>query len=365
MSKRGLVQEHIAKLKPYVPGKPIEEVQREFGISDIIKLASNESPIGPSPKAVEAMKSALDKVALYPDGSCFYLIKRLADFWGVSENQIVCGNGSDEIIHNIGLAFLSHAGDEVISSEVTFSQYEAAALLNACEYSSAPCINHTYSLPEIADRITDRTRLIVIANPNNPTGTIVTQSEVNAFMARVPEHVIVVFDEAYLEYVESPDFPDTLALVEQGRNVIILHTFSKIYALAGLRIGYGIARPEIISAINQVRQPFDVNSIAQVGAIASLDDPDQVERSLKVNSEGKNYLYSEFEAMSLPYLPTEANFIWFDCKRDCRPVFQELLKRGVIIRTGDIFGCPTFFRVTIGTREQNERFIRTLREVLA
>ncbi len=364
MAMQDLVKEHICRLKPYVPGKPIEEVEREFGITNILKLSSNENPLGPSPKAVEAMREELEKVALYPDGSCFSLVKELAKFYKVNENQLVVGNGSDELIHYIGLTFLSD-GDEVISSDVTFSRYESAAVLGNCAYCIAPSKNHTFSLDEIASRITDKTRLIIICNPNNPTGTIVTKAEVDAFLAKVPERVIVILDEAYFEYVESPDYPDSIDYVNQGKNVIVLRTFSKIYALAGLRIGYGIARPELISCIHQVREPFNVNNIAQAAAVASLLDSEQIARSLKVNSAGKSYLYGEFEAMGLPYVPSEANFIWFDVKRDCRPLFTELLKRGVIIRTGDIFGCPTFFRVTIGTPEQNARFIATLKEVLA
>ena len=364
MAISDLVKENICRLKPYSPGKPIEEVEREFGITDIVKLASNENPLGPSPKAVEAMKKALEKVALYPDGSCFYLIKALANHWGVDEKELILGNGSDELIHYIGVTFLS-PGDEVIQAETTFVRYESASVLNNCNCVMVPLRDFTHDHEAMADRITDRTRLIFVANPNNPTGTSVTQKAVEKFMARLPERVIVVFDEAYKEYVESPDFPDMYAYVRQGANVIILRTFSKIYGLAGLRIGYGIARPEIIQCLNQVREPFNVNSIAQVGALASIGDAEQVERSRRVNSEGKRYLYREFEAMRLPYAPSEANFIWVDIKRECRPVFTELLKRGVIVRTGDIFGYPTFFRVTIGTEAENQRFIRTLREVLA
>jgi histidinol-phosphate aminotransferase len=360
---RGLVNEHILKLKPYVPGKPIDEVKREFGIKDVVKLASNENPVGPSPKALKAMKKVLGDVALYPDGGCFTLTQALAAKYGVEENCIICGNGSDELIHYIGITFLSST-DEVISSDVTFSRYESAAVLNNCEYKSAPSCRHTFSLDEIAARINSNTRLIIIANPNNPTGTIVTKDEVDRFMAKVPERVIVVFDEAYYEYVESPDYPDTREYVRQGRNVIILRTFSKIYGLAGLRVGYGIARPEIIAGLHQVREPFNVNSLAQVAAVAALDDTAHVEKSRSVNALGRDYLYAQFDSMDLPYAPTQANFIWVDIKQDCRPVFTEMLKRGVIIRTGDIFGCPTFIRVTIGTMSENERFIKTLKEVL-
>ncbi|MHB0997887.1 MAG: histidinol-phosphate transaminase [Armatimonadota bacterium] len=364
MALSDLVKENICKLKPYSPGKPIEEVEREYGITNIIKMASNENPLGPSRKALEAMMKAVENVALYPDGSCFYLVKALAEHWGVNEDNIIIGNGSDELIHYTGITFLS-PGDEVIQADTTFVRYESATVLNDCECTMVPLKNFAYDLDAIAERISEKTRMIFIANPNNPTGTAVSQKDVDRFMSKIPQKVIVVFDEAYNEYVESKDFPDTLQYVKDGANVLILHTFSKIYALAGLRVGYGIARPEIIQCMHQVREPFNVNSIAQAGAIASLKDPGQVTRSARVNSEGKKYLYSEFMSMGCEYAPSEANFIWVNINTDCRPVFKELLKKGVIIRTGDIFGYTTYIRVTIGTEEQNKRFIKSLREVLA
>lgn len=364
MAMRDLVNENICRLKPYVPGKPIEEVEREFGITDIVKLASNENPLGPSPKALDAMRKALDKVALYPDGSCFYLKQALARHWGVSEKELIVGNGSDELIHYIGVTFLSQE-DQVIQADPSFVRYESAAVLNNCNCVMVPLKDFTHDLDAMADRITEQTRLVFVANPNNPTGTAVTQKDVERFISQLPKRVIAVFDEAYYEYVESPDYPRMYDYVKSGANVIILRTFSKIYGLAGLRVGYGIARPEIIECLDQVREPFNVNSIAQVGALASLDDKDQVQRSTRVNSEGKKYLYRELERMGLPYVPSEANFVFIDIKRDCRPVFTELLKRGVIVRTGDIFGYPTFIRVTIGTEDGNRRLIKTLEEVLA
>ncbi|MDH7481497.1 MAG: histidinol-phosphate transaminase [Armatimonadota bacterium] len=363
MAISDLVGENIQRLKPYSPGKPIEEVEREYGITDIIKLASNENPLGPSPKAVEAMKKAVENVALYPDGSCFSLKKALAKHWGVSEDEVLPGNGSDELIHYIGVTFLS-PGDEVIQADPSFVRYESAAILNNCECIMVPLKNFTHDLDAMGDRITERTRLIFVANPNNPTGTAVTHKDAERLISRLPKRVIAVFDEAYYEYVESPEFPRMLEFVKAGANVIVLRTFSKIYGLAGLRVGYAIARPEIIQCLNQVREPFNVNSVAQIGAIASLSDPEQVERSRRCNSEGKRYLYREFEEMGLPYTPTEANFVWVDLKRDSRQVFTELLKRGVIVRTGDIFGYPTYIRVTIGTESENKRFIETLRTVL-
>jgi histidinol-phosphate aminotransferase len=364
MAMRDLVNENICRLKPYVPGKPIEEVKREFGITcSIVKLASNENPLGASPKALAAMREALEQVALYPDGKCFTLAKALAAHLGVSENELIIGNGSDEIIHNLGITFLL-PGDEIVQGDPSFSQYETSATVCNSGTCMVPLRDFVHDLDVMADRITDKTRLVYIANPNNPTGTIVTKQDVERFMARLPKRVIAIFDEAYYEYVDNPDYPNMIDYVKAGANVILLRTFSKIYGLAGLRVGYAIARPELIACLNQVRQPFCVNSIAQAGAAASLEDPEQVLRSRLVNSEGKKYLYQELDKMGLPYVPTEANFIFVDIKTNCKPVFTEMLKRGVIIRTGDIFGYPNFIRVTIGTTEENARFIDTLKKVL-
>ena len=364
MAMRDLVNENICRLKPYVPGKPIEEVKREFGITcSIVKMASNENPLGPSPKALAAMREALEQVALYPDGKCFQLTKALAGHLCVNENELFLGNGSDEIIHNLGITFLS-PDDEIVQGDPSFSQYETSATVCNSGCVMVPLRDFTHDLDAMADRITDKTRLVYVANPNNPTGTIVTKQEVERFMARLPKRVIAIFDEAYYEYVDSPDYPNMIDYVKAGANVILLRTFSKVYGLAGLRVGYAIARPDLIECLNQVRLPFSVNSIAQAGAVASLDDPDQVARSRRVNSEGKKYLYRELEKMGLPYVPTEANFIFVDIKMDCRPVFTEMLKLGVIIRTGDIFGYPDFIRVTIGAAEENARFIDTLKQVL-
>ncbi|HOM80324.1 MAG TPA: histidinol-phosphate transaminase [Armatimonadota bacterium] len=359
-----ICRSNIHDLVPYVPGKPIEEVEREYGITDIIKLASNENPYGPSPRVVEAMKKALDNVRLYPDGSCYALTKRLSEHLNVPTDHIVVGNGSDEIIHYLGIAYLE-PGDEVVQAHPSFVRYEAAAILNGCQCIQVPLKDYTHDLDAMADAVTPRTKLLFITNPNNPTGTIVTRSAVDRLLDRIPERVLVVMDEAYYEYVEDPEYPDSLAYIREGRNVISLRTFSKIFALAGLRVGYGIARPEIIWAIHQVREPFNVNSIAQVGAIACLDDPDQVERGRRVNRDGRTYLYAVCERLGLPYVPSQANFVFIDVKADSRVVFQELLRRGVIVRTGDIFGHPTHLRVTVGTPEENARFVRALEEVLA
>jgi histidinol-phosphate aminotransferase len=283
------VPPHVQRLKPYVPGKPIEEVEREYGLTDILKLASNENPLGPSPRALEAVRAALSGLALYPDGSCYALVRALARHWEVRPENLAVGNGSDEIIHYLGVAFL-RPGDEVLTGDPSFVRYEAAAVLNEAEYVAVPLREHRFDLEAMAERLSARTRIVFIANPNNPTGTMVSKAEVERFLDHCPEQALVVLDEAYYEYVDDPAYPQSLDYVREGRNVVVLRTFSKIYALAGLRVGYGIARPEIIQALHQVREPFNVNSLAQAAAIASLEDPEQVLRSRRANLEGRDYL---------------------------------------------------------------------------
>lgn len=358
-----LVRENILELKPYVPGRPIEEVRRELGLREVVKLASNENPLGPSPKALEAIRRAAAEVSRYPDASCFRLKQALSRHWNLPADHFIIGNGSDEIIHFIGVTFLA-PGEEVIQADPSFVRYEAAAILNGGVCVKVPLRDYTHDLEAMAERITERTKLLFIANPNNPTGTMNSREEVERLLQRVPEHVLVVFDEAYYEYVDDPTYPDTLEYVRQGRNVIVLRTFSKIYALAGLRVGYGMARPDLIGYLEQVREPFNVNSLAQEAALASLEDPEQVRRSREANQRGKAFLYAHFQRLGLPFVPTQANFILVDVRQDCRRVFQGLLQRGVIVRTCDIFGLPTHLRVSIGTEEENQRFIQALEEVL-
>lgn len=358
-----IYREGILKLRPYVPGKPIEEVEREYGIKNIVKLASNENPLGPSPKAIEAMKAAAEKVALYPDGNCFALKNAVAKHLGVGTDQLTFGCGSDEVIHVIGLALLED-GDEVLTADATFSQYEAASLLNECPCCKVPLEEYTYDIDAMIEQINERTKLIFIANPNNPTGTFVTHEQIEKLLSKMPERCVLVLDEAYYEYINHPSYPNGLKLVEEGKNIILLRTFSKAYGLAGLRIGYGVSTPEITGYIERCRQPFNVNSIAQAAALAALADQDHVKKSIEVNNEGKKYLYQEFDRLGLSFAPSEGNFVWFDLKMDSVHVFKEMLRRGVIIRTGDIFGAPTHARVSVGTPEENTRFIKALEEVI-
>ena len=354
----------VLNLRPYVPGKPIEEVKREFGLTDIIKLASNENPLGPSPVALDAMRAALENIALYPEGSCFELRQALAKHLDVEPDMLTFGAGADEVIRELGVVYLEN-DDEIVQGNPTFSQYEGASDVMECPVQRVPLADWTHDLKPMLAAVNERTKMLFIANPNNPTGTIVNADQVEALMDGLPERCLLVLDEAYYDYVDDPAYTRSIEWVKQGRNVIALRTFSKIYGLAGLRIGYGIAPKSIIDLLERVRLPFNVNSIAQVGGVASLSDPGQVTRSREQNRRSKEYFYAELDKMGIAYTPTQANFVWIDVARDCREVFLALLKKGVIVRTGDVFGCPTHIRVTTGTDEQSERFIKTLREVLA
>jgi histidinol-phosphate aminotransferase len=358
-----LARAHVLRLRPYVPGKPIEEVEREYGIRNAVKLASNENSLGPSPLAVEAIRTAAAEVGLYPDGSSYALTRELAQHWGVAPENLILGNGSDELIHYIGVAFL-RPGDELLTAHPSFVRYESAAILNQAECVAVPLRDYRYDLAAMAERLSPRTRLVFIANPNNPTGTMVTRAELERFLDAVPSQAVVVMDEAYYEYVESADYPQCWEYVKEGRNLIILRTFSKIYALAGLRVGYGMARPDLIHVLHQVREPFNVNLIAQAAARASLRDPGQVTRSRDLNRAGKAYLTDQLTRLGLQVAPSEANFLLVDLGRPGQTVFEALLRRGVIIRTLDIYGLPSHVRVTIGTQEEIERFVRELRSVL-
>jgi len=357
------VADHIARLRPYVPGKPIEEVQRELGLTDVIKLASNENPLGPSPLALEAMMLTAAGVAFYPEGSAPALRRAVAEKMDMPENTLVFGNGSDEVLHLMALSFLQ-PGDEIVQGNPSFSMYEIyAAQCNAVPV-KVPLKNFAHDLDAMADAVTEKTRIVFVANPNNPTGTLVRQGEVARFLSRIPQNVLVVFDEAYDEYVRDAEKPDLRPFVRAGRNVAILHTFSKAYGLAGLRVGYGITRPEIAEVLNRVRSPFNVNLPAQAAAAAALSDTDHVSSTVALNAAGLRYFYAEFEKMGLAFVPSEGNFVLVDVGRDSRDVFEQLQQKGVIIRAAYGMGLPHHIRVSTGTMPQNQRFIAALKEVL-
>ncbi len=355
-------KKHIQDIRPYEPGKPIKELQREYGIRNVIKLASNENPLGPSGKAVRAMRRALRDVNLYPEGSCYYLLTRLAQELAIDPGHLIFGNGSDEIIELVGRGFLSE-GDEVLSSEKTFLVYPILTQVCGARYREVPMTkDRRYDLPAILAAITPRTKIIFIANPNNPTGTYVTAAEVEDFLAKVPENVVVCFDEAYVDFVDANDFPKTLAAVTDGRkNVIVLRTFSKAYGLAGIRIGYGVASREMITYLHKVRQPFNVNSLAQAAATAALDDTFFRWRTKWLVVRGRKFFYRKLAQMGLEYLPSQANFILVNMKTDGQEVYQYLLRQGMIVRPMGAYDLPEWLRITIGRRSQNVQLVRLLK----
>jgi histidinol-phosphate aminotransferase len=358
-----LARKTVFAISPYVPGKPIEEVQREYGVADCIKMASNENPLGPSPLAIEALKGFADKVHYYPDGNCFYLKSDLAASLGCQEDQLVIGNGSDELLKLIAETFLS-PGDEIMFGQPSFSEYEfVGRVADAVPVAVSLGSRFAYDLQAMAGQVTERTKVVVICNPNNPTGAIVTGDELEAFLETIPGHVLVVMDEAYREYVTDLAYPE-VDVYNRSSRVICLRTFSKIYGLAGLRIGYGISSPEMISLINRVREPFNVNSLAQVAARAALKDVEHLRQSRELVVAGREYLCTAFDRLGLTYVPSQANFVFVDIGMDSRAAFRLLIMEGIIVRTGDIFGYPNFIRVTVGTMEQNRRFIQALEKIM-
>ena len=352
----------IDTIQPYQGGKPIEEVRRELGITDIIKLASNENSLGPSPLAMQAISESAAQVHLYPDGNAYYLKEDLAAHIGISAEHLILGNGSNDVLQLIAEAYVA-PDDEIIYAAGAFVVYSLVTKLCSATAVVVPMVNHTHDLSAMAAAITNKTKVIFVANPNNPTGTMVTAEETAAFLEQVPEDVLVVFDEAYYEYVERSDYPQTLPYVLEGRNFIITRTFSKIYGLAGLRIGYGIAPPPLVETLNRVRQPFNCSLVGQVAARAALKDTAHVVKSREANSIGKSFLYKAFDEMGLDYVETEGNFIMLHLEQPGAAIVDALLKEGVIVRPITGYGYPNAVRVTIGTQQENEKFIKALKVV--
>ncbi len=349
----------LRDLVAYEPGKPIDDVARELGLdpSEIIKIASNENPLGPSPKAVEAMKVAVEQAHIYPDGGAYYLREAIAKKFGLERPNVILGNGSSEVIEFVGHAFLT-PGDNIVVSRHTFSIYKLMAQLFGAETIEVPDPHFTHDLDGIAAAVNERTKIVFVNNPNNPTGTIVSQAQLDAFIDKIPERVVVVFDEAYMEFLDEP--LDTVKYIQAGRtNVITLRTFSKIQGLAGLRIGYGLASKELTEVLQKTREPFNANLIAQVGALAGLLDEDHQKATRELTKEGRDYLQRCFASLGLKYVPSYSNFILVKVGNGKR-LFEELQKRGVIIRAMDSYGLLEWVRVTVGTMEQNTRFIREL-----
>ncbi len=364
-ASRLCVSERIEKLVPYQPGKPIETVQRELGLTgEIVKLASNENPLGPSPKALDALLAQLPKLALYPDGGCHHLREAVSEALGISGSSLLFGNGSDEVIHLLGLTFLD-PDDEIVVGDPTFSLYESAATLAGAKTIKVPLTpgDLAHDASAMAAAFTEKTRLVFLANPHNPTGSVVGKKDIEVLLAALPSRAFLVLDEAYTEYVTDPDFPQATEHVKNGAPVIGLRTFSKLYGLAGLRVGYAIAAPEVIQLVNQARSPFNVNLAAQVAAAAALTDDAFLARSRRENLLGMQQLTEGSLALGCRVVPSRANFLLIETGRPCQPLFQAILRRGVIVRA--FASLPTMLRVTIGTCAQNTVFLRALGEALS
>ena len=358
-----LVRKSILKIKPYKPGKPIGEVKRELGLRKIIKLASNENTLGPSSRALKALRDFLPKIYLYPEDSCFYLKKELAKKLKVKQENLILGNGSDEIMELISKTFLN-PGEKVIYGYPSFLIYETVVRIMGGKPVPVPLIDYTYDLKGMLKAITKKTKIIFICNPNNPTGTMISEEEIRVFLKKVSKRIIVVLDEAYRDYVERRDFPNSVKLLKENKNLITLRTFAKIYGLAGLRIGYGIARKEVIDLLSKVRLPFNVNSLAQAAALASLSDEEQAKKTRKMNTLGKKFFYATFRDLSLYYVPTQTNFILINLKRNGKKICQELLRKGIIVREMSAWGMNNYMRVTIGREEENRSFVQALKKII-
>lgn len=362
MSITTYANQHVLDLVAYQPGKPIEETARELGMNpeDIVKLASNENSLGPSPRAINAMCAAAAGAHIYPDGASFTLRSKLADMFGVAFEQTIVGSGSSEIIELLCHACLNEKA-ELIAAKHSFSMYPIMCKLFGAKYVEVDNkADWSHDLMGMLKAITPDTRLIFITNPTNPVGTMVYQEEIDAFMEKVPGHVIVAFDEAYIDFADEK--PDTLKYVKQGKNVILLRTFSKAYGLAGLRAGYGITTPEIADLLNKARTPFNMNLMAQAATVAALEDKEHIAASVKMVNDGKKQFYAAFDSWGIPYIPSHGNFILVKTGKG-REVFNACLSKGVILRHMDGYGLPEYIRITVGNQTENDRCLEVLKEV--
>lgn len=358
-----LIRGCVLNAQLYQPGKSKDDLDLVGQMDrEICKLASNENPLGPSSLAVEAIMKALEESHLYPDNTCSRLIDKLAESLQVSPEKIAVGNGSTDLIHFIGVAFLN-PGEAFLMSHPSFAMAKMVAQIMDCCLLEVPLKAYHHDLVAILREVDQNTKIVYIDNPINPIGTMVTQREVDRFMDRIPDNIVVIFDEAYHEYVSREDYPDTLKLINEGRNVILLRTFSKLYGMAGLRTGYCVSKPDFVEAIRRVIPPFSVNRLAQLAAAAALDDKEHIQKTRDINDAGKRFLYGNLDKMSVFYIPSETNFVTIDIKTDALRISEELLERGVIVRPLNMYGLKTFLRVTIGTPEQNEKFIEVFKQI--
>jgi histidinol-phosphate aminotransferase len=357
-----LANPQLREISVYEPGKPVEETARELGLDPgaIIKLASNENPLGPSPKAVEAMRDALEKGHLYPDGGGFRLCNAVAAKLGVGPENVILGNGSNEVLEFLGHAFLN-PGDDVVTSQYAFVVYKLVAISFGARTIEVPSPDYLQDLDGMLAAITPKTRLIFVPNPNNPTGTLLSQRTIDDFMSRISENVIVVFDEAYFEFLDHP--PDTLQFVREGRNIVVLRTFSKIHGLAGLRIGYAVGPVDLVQVLHKTRQPFNVNSVAQAGAFAALEDDEHLRETKRIIDEGRAYLHEQFSKMKIPFVPGTANFVMVNVG-DGHAVFEKLLRQSIIVRPLKGYNLPEWIRISIGTMDENKKLVAALKKVM-
>jgi len=360
-----LAQPGVQKLSPYVPGKPVDELARELDLdpATIVKLASNENPMGPSPKVIEALKAQLDELTRYPDGNGFVLKQKLAERYGVSIDQVTLGNGSNDILELVARAYLA-PGLNAVFSEHAFAVYPIATQAVGAQARAVPAKQWGHDLDAMQAAIDENTRVVFIANPNNPTGTWFGTDALERFLGAVPEHVLVVLDEAYIEYATDGELPDGLSFLGAHPNLLVSRTFSKAYGLAALRVGYAICSAQIADVLNRVRQPFNVNSLALAAACAALDDAEYLAKSRAINAAGMAQLEAGFEQLGLEWIPSRGNFIAVDFAGDAAPINQALLREGVIVRPVAGYGMPTFLRVSIGTEAENSRFLEVLRKAL-
>lgn len=360
---RRAVKKTILKVKPYVPGKPIEEVKRESGLSSVIKLASNENPYSPSPKVRKAIARATGELNRYPDGDCYYLREILAKQLAVARNQLIFGNGSDELIILAVRAFVSQ-GDEVVIAKPSFLIYDIAARIAGAKIKAVPLNNFRYDLAAMKKQVTKRTKVIFLGNPDNPSGMYFSEKEVRNFLKGLRRDILVFIDEAYFEYVSARDYVQSIKLLKTYKNIFVTRTFSKMYGLAGLRIGYGVASGELIDLLNRIREPFNVNSLAQVAAIAVLKDRAYYRGLARKIADQRQYLYNSLTGMDLDYVTSYTNFVLIKVSDKASRVAKKLLKKGVIVRDMSFWGLNNYIRVTIGTGAENKRFIKTLKEIL-
>lgn len=358
-----LTHEGVEELVPYPPGKPIEELERELGIKGSIKLASNENPLGPSPLAVKALKEKLGNLHRYPDGGGYYLKTKLSEFYEIPRDQVILGNGSNELIELAIRTFLS-PGEQAIQAFPTFLVYEKFVKAAGGIMTSVPLLAFKVDLVGLSKAVSPNTKMVFINNPNNPTGTALSRNELSDFLKRLPREVILVLDEAYVEFASDMAQGSSIELLKEHPLTIIVRTFSKLYGLAGLRIGYGFSSPEVIDYMNRVRQPFNANSLAQAAATAAIDDREFVSQTLELVKNGLKFLYSQLKAIGLEFIPTQTNFFLIKVPHGGRETYERLLKEGVIVRSMESYGLSEYIRINVGLPEENERFIRTLRKVL-